>query len=242
MPETPPPDRAQRPDARRARRARSPTRAPAPGRPLEPDALRRFRKCASPATAPGFTRARRSAAPAMVRLFSTVLRREPDGSHVLVTPVEKLSIEVEATAFRATRHDDGRRRRERAASRFALDSGDARDRRPRPSADRRRHRRRPLARASPSATGSRPSSPARSIMSSPRSRWPRATIRPASGRDGAFFPLDRRMSLVDRIACALRSAEPPLELLAGDLIEGSTASRCAKPRCWSPSPTGPSPA
>ena len=25
--------------------------------------------------------------PAMVRLFSTVLRREPDGSHALVTPV-----------------------------------------------------------------------------------------------------------------------------------------------------------
>ena len=41
------------------------------------------------------------ARPAMVRLFSTVLRREPDGSHVLVTPVEKLAIEVEATAFRA---------------------------------------------------------------------------------------------------------------------------------------------
>jgi hypothetical protein len=39
--------------------------------------------------------------PAMVRLFSTVLRREPDGSHVLVTPVEKLDIEVESTAFRA---------------------------------------------------------------------------------------------------------------------------------------------
>jgi len=28
--------------------------------------------------------------PALVKLFSTVLRREPDGSHVLVTPVEKL--------------------------------------------------------------------------------------------------------------------------------------------------------
>lgn len=40
--------------------------------------------------------------PAMVRLFATVLRREPDGSHVLVTPVEKLTIDVEATAFRAT--------------------------------------------------------------------------------------------------------------------------------------------
>jgi uncharacterized protein len=33
--------------------------------------------------------------PAMVRLFATILRREPDGSHVLVTPVEKLDIDVE---------------------------------------------------------------------------------------------------------------------------------------------------
>jgi hypothetical protein len=36
---------------------------------------------------------------ALVRLFSTVLRREPDGCHVLVTPVEKLSIEVEDAPF-----------------------------------------------------------------------------------------------------------------------------------------------
>ncbi|MBS0478264.1 MAG: DUF1285 domain-containing protein, partial [Proteobacteria bacterium] len=28
--------------------------------------------------------------PEMVRLFSTILRREPDGGYVLVTPVEKL--------------------------------------------------------------------------------------------------------------------------------------------------------
>ena len=33
--------------------------------------------------------------PAMVRLFSTILRREPDGRFVLVTPVETLDIEVE---------------------------------------------------------------------------------------------------------------------------------------------------
>jgi hypothetical protein len=39
--------------------------------------------------------------PAMVRLFSTILRREPDGRHVLVTPVEKLDIDVESTAFKA---------------------------------------------------------------------------------------------------------------------------------------------
>ncbi|MCW0199268.1 DUF1285 domain-containing protein [Sphingopyxis sp.] len=39
--------------------------------------------------------------PAMVRLFSTILRREPDGRHVLVTPAEKLSIAVEDMPFRA---------------------------------------------------------------------------------------------------------------------------------------------
>jgi hypothetical protein len=39
--------------------------------------------------------------PALVRLFSTVLRREPDGGHVLVTPVEKLSIIVEDAPFLA---------------------------------------------------------------------------------------------------------------------------------------------
>lgn len=62
--------------------------------------------------------------PAMVRLFSTVLRREPDGRHVLVTPVEKLDIEVESTAFRAiamTREGEGAGQR----IAFALDSGDA---------------------------------------------------------------------------------------------------------------------
>lgn len=35
----------------------------------------------------------------MVRLFSTILRREPDGSFVLVTPVEKLDIAVEDAPF-----------------------------------------------------------------------------------------------------------------------------------------------
>ncbi len=39
--------------------------------------------------------------PALVRLFSTILRREADGSHVLVTPAEKLAIEVEDAAFSA---------------------------------------------------------------------------------------------------------------------------------------------
>lgn len=38
--------------------------------------------------------------PEMVRLFSTILRKDPDGYH-LVTPVEKLAITVEDLPFRA---------------------------------------------------------------------------------------------------------------------------------------------
>jgi hypothetical protein len=62
--------------------------------------------------------------PAMVRLFSTVLRREPDGRHVLVTPVEKLDIDVERTPFRAIEmRSEGQGADRRIALR--LDSGDA---------------------------------------------------------------------------------------------------------------------
>ena len=62
--------------------------------------------------------------PAIVRLFSTVLRREPDGSHVLVTPAEKLEIDVESTAFRAVEMEsEGENTARRIA--FRLDSGDA---------------------------------------------------------------------------------------------------------------------
>ena len=62
--------------------------------------------------------------PAMVRLFSTVLRREPNGRHMLVTPVEKLEIDVEATAFRAIEMTSEGQGRDRRIA-FKLDSGDA---------------------------------------------------------------------------------------------------------------------
>lgn len=62
--------------------------------------------------------------PAMVRLFSTVLRREPDGRHVLVTPVEKLEIDVESTAFRAIEMQTEGTGQDRQIA-FKLDSGDA---------------------------------------------------------------------------------------------------------------------
>ncbi len=42
--------------------------------------------------------------PALVRLFSTVLRRDPDGFH-LVTPVEKLRIQVDDAPFMAVQVD-----------------------------------------------------------------------------------------------------------------------------------------
>jgi hypothetical protein len=36
---------------------------------------------------------------ALVRLFASILRREPDGSHVLVTPAEKIGITIEDAPF-----------------------------------------------------------------------------------------------------------------------------------------------
>lgn len=43
--------------------------------------------------------------PALVRLFSTILRREGDGKYVLVTPVEKVGLVVEDAPFIAVRVD-----------------------------------------------------------------------------------------------------------------------------------------
>ena len=62
--------------------------------------------------------------PEMVRLFSTILRREPDGSHVLVTPVEKLTIDVESTPFRAVEMISQREGQSRRIA-LKLDSGEA---------------------------------------------------------------------------------------------------------------------
>lgn len=55
---------------------------------------------------------------ALVRLFSTVLRLDPDGYH-LVTPVEKMRIQVEDAPFLAVRVD-----RDGAALRFTTNVGD----------------------------------------------------------------------------------------------------------------------
>jgi uncharacterized protein len=61
--------------------------------------------------------------PAMVRLFSTILRREPDGSFVLVTPAEKLDIEVEDAPFVAVEAKSEGEGRERILA-FRLSTGD----------------------------------------------------------------------------------------------------------------------
>ena len=62
--------------------------------------------------------------PAMVRLFSSILRREPQGGYVLVTPVEKLEIDVEDAPFIAVelKSEGGGRSRSLA---FRLNTGDA---------------------------------------------------------------------------------------------------------------------
>ena len=61
--------------------------------------------------------------PAMVRLFSTILRREPDGRFVLVTPVEKLDIEVEDAPFTAVELKTEGEGRSRTLA-FRLNTGD----------------------------------------------------------------------------------------------------------------------
>ena len=60
---------------------------------------------------------------AMVRLFSTILRREPDGGYVLVTPVEKLDIEVEDAPFVAVEMKSEAEGRSRSLA-FRLNTGD----------------------------------------------------------------------------------------------------------------------
>ena len=59
----------------------------------------------------------------MVRLFATILRREADGSFVLVTPGEKLDIEIEDAPFVATEMKSEGEGRERQLA-FGLNTGE----------------------------------------------------------------------------------------------------------------------
>lgn len=59
--------------------------------------------------------------PALVRLFSTILRREPDGRHVLVTAAEKLAIQVDDAPFVAVAlNSEGEGRGRRLAFRLGI--------------------------------------------------------------------------------------------------------------------------
>jgi hypothetical protein len=62
----------------------------------------------------------------LVRLFSTVLRKDPDGFH-LVTPAEKLRIQVEDAPFIAIRVDEARDDEGRPVLRFLTNVGDVVD-------------------------------------------------------------------------------------------------------------------
>ena len=59
----------------------------------------------------------------MVRLFSSILRREADGRHVLVTPGEKLDITVDDAPFIAVEVKNERTGRDRSLA-FRLNTGD----------------------------------------------------------------------------------------------------------------------
>ena len=146
--------------------------------------------------------------PAMVRLFSTVLRREPDGRHLLVTPVEKLEIDVDGTAFRAVEmHSEGEGRQRRLA--FRLDSGDAvilgPDHPLRVVADERGPRPRILVRHGRGRV-------ARRSMRMAESRWLRAINRPASGATAPSLPSrpndSRRSASLGAVGRAGRTAAP----------------------------------
>jgi hypothetical protein len=62
--------------------------------------------------------------PTLVRLFSTILRREADGSYVLVTPAEKVAIVVEDAPFLAVRVDRGGEANDQTLS-FLTNVGDS---------------------------------------------------------------------------------------------------------------------
>ena len=61
--------------------------------------------------------------PELVRLFASILRREPDGGYLLVTPAEKLTIDVEDAPFVAVEMRSEGEGRERALA-FRLNTGE----------------------------------------------------------------------------------------------------------------------
>ena len=183
---------------------------------------------------------------AMVRLFSTILRREPDGGYVLVTPVEKLDIAVEDAPFVAVEmkaEGDGPRRHARLPAQHRR----PRHRRRRPSAALRAGRGRPPP-LSPRARRARGAGrAAASITNSPSARSSGDDDPAGVWSDGAFFALEPARMTPGRAAARMRWT--PAQHDAACCCRAITAiatvrptARRRRPRCWSRSPTGPSPA
>jgi uncharacterized protein len=59
----------------------------------------------------------------MVRLFSSILRKEPDGSHCLVTPAERLTIDIDDAPFVAVEVKSSGEGKARTLA-FRLNTGD----------------------------------------------------------------------------------------------------------------------
>jgi uncharacterized protein len=59
----------------------------------------------------------------MVRLFSSILRKEPDGSYVVVTPIEKQTVDVEDAPFVAVEAKTSGAGKDRMIA-FRLNTGD----------------------------------------------------------------------------------------------------------------------
>ena len=162
-------------------------RAPAAGRPMESRTLRRFRACASPATAPGITRARRSAGPR----WSGCSRPCCGASPTAATCSSRRSRSSTSRSKRPHSAQSRCRSKARAADRriaFALDSGDAVDPRRRASLADRRHRPGAVA-APPRPPRPRGRAVAAALLRACRARARRRPRRAGIWSGGTFFPL-----------------------------------------------------
>ncbi len=160
--------------------------------------------------------------PEMVRLFSGILRREADGRHVLVTPVEMLDIEVDDAPFVAVGvESEGRGKGRRLG--FRLNTGEAVIAGP-------DH---PI-RVACGTTGPRPYLHVRAGLEALVGRSPYHELAewalaegnelPGLWSDGVLLQSGRSgLSLIDEIRHVLAIAHPaPAELLSGDVVDDAS--------------------
>ena len=194
--------------------------------------------CASPATAPGITTARRSAA----RRWSGCSRPSSGASPTAAMCWSRRSRSSTSTstrtAFRAVEmssEGEGRDQPHRLPARQRR----CRDPRARSSAADRRDGARPLAApARPPRAGGR--AHAAGLLRACRDcAGRRRQTRPASGATAHSSRWTRDVTLADRLRAALRGAAGRAAA-RGRPARASRASRRRRRRCWSRSPTGPS--